>query len=78
VRADFDARVNRIRDTYNESLDDLMRKERARLQQYGQQVLTPIFSRLEVLTNRYAAQRAQLQLIIGQLESLRKTIEDSR
>jgi small GTP-binding protein len=78
VRADFDARVDRIRDTYNESLDDLMRKERARLQQYGQQVLTPIFSRLEVLTNRYAAQRAQLQLIIGQLESLRKTIEDSR
>jgi small GTP-binding protein len=78
VRADFDGRVNRIRDTYNESLDDLMRKERARLQQYGQQVLNPIFSRLEVLTNRYAAQRAQLQLIIGQLESLRKTIEDSR
>lgn len=77
VRADFDARVDRIRDTYNESLDELMRKERARLQQYGQQVLNPIFSRLEVLTNRFATQRAQLQLIIGQLESLRKTIEST-
>lgn len=77
VRADFDARLDRIQDSYNESLDELMRSERARLQQYGQQVLNPIFSRLEVLTNRYAAQRAQLQVIIGQMEALRKTIEET-
>lgn len=77
VSSDFDASINRIRDTYNEALDELMRKERGRLQQYGQQVLNPIFSRLEVLTNRYATQRAQLELVIGQLKALRNTIESS-
>ncbi len=77
VSSDFDASINRIRDTYNEALDELMRKERGRLQQYGQQVLNPIFSRLEVLTNRYATQRAQLELVIGQLKALRNTIKSS-
>lgn len=77
VRADFDARLDRIRDSYDESLNELMSKERARLQQYGQQVLSPIFSRLEVLTSRYTAQRAQLQMIIGQLDALRKTIDET-
>lgn len=77
VRADFDARLDRIRDSYDESLNELMNKERARLQQYGQQVLSPIFSRLEVLTSRYTAQRAQLQMIIGQLDALRKTIDET-
>lgn len=77
ARADFDERVDRLRDTYNQSLDELTRKERARLQQYGQQVLSPLFSRLEVLAARYATQRAQLDVLLGQIQALRRTMNEA-
>ncbi|MCI0351109.1 MAG: hypothetical protein L0Z53_16925, partial [Acidobacteriales bacterium] len=70
--------IDQLEKTYHQALDELTQKERNRLTQYGRQVLTPIFSRLEVLAQRYAAQKTALQKHNEQLDSLRKGIEESR
>ncbi|MCL4248903.1 MAG: dynamin family protein [Anaerolineae bacterium] len=67
-------RINGLQKTYYETLDSLTQRERNRLVQYGQQVLTPVFSRLEVLTQRYSSQLAQLREYLTQLETLREGI----
>ena len=46
--------------------------------QYGNQVLTPVFSRLDVLALRYAQQQAELKHHMEQIQTLRKSIEESR
>ncbi len=76
TKEEFDARVDKLESSYHEALDQLTQKERTRLQQYGSQVLTPIFSRLEVLTQKYATQERQLTEQEKQLGILRKGIED--
>ncbi len=71
-------RIDQLEKTYHEALDDLTQKERNRLTQYGKQVLTPIFSRLEVLAQRYAAQAAALRAHVVQLDTLREGIKKAR
>ncbi len=78
TRCDFHARIDQLENTYRETLSDLTQKERGRLTQYGRQVLTPIFSRLEVLAQRYAGQQAALREHLSQLATLRQGIEESR
>lgn len=75
VKRDFNTRIDQLEKTYQEALNDLTQKERSRLTQYGKQVLTPIFSRLEVLSHRYSAQQAALQDYLGQIRTLREGIE---
>lgn len=75
TRKELNARIDTLQKTYYDSLDSLTLKERNRLVQYGNQVLTPVFSRLEVLSQRYAAQQARLREHLTQLEALRKEIE---
>ena len=75
VKRDFNTRIDQLETTYQEALNDLTQKERSRLTQYGKQVLTPIFSRLEVLSHRYSAQQAALQDYLGQIRTLREGIE---
>jgi hypothetical protein len=77
TKRDFNQRVDQLEATYHSALDDLTQRERNRLTQYGKQVLTPIFSRLEVLAQRYGTQQATLQTLVGQLETLRRGIEES-
>lgn len=77
TKRDLHQRVDELQKTYHMALDDLTMKERNRLAQYGKQVLTPIFSRLEVLGQRYAAQQATLRAHIVQLDTLREGIEKS-
>lgn len=77
VRTEFDAKVDTIKATYLDALETLTRKEKERLRQYGQQVLAPIFSQLEVLAARYSAQRADLEQIGEQITALRRAIGDS-
>ncbi|MDX1994907.1 MAG: dynamin family protein [bacterium] len=77
TKKDFSARVDRLMHSYHEALDELTRKERARLSQYGTQVLTPIFSRLEVLAQRYTVQQSQFEGYQRRVETLRKGIEES-
>jgi hypothetical protein len=77
TRREFNTRIDNLEKTYHDALNELTQKERTRLTQYGKQVLTPVFSRLEVLAQRYTNQRAKLQDILEQIASLRKGIEAS-
>ncbi len=77
TKKDFSARVDRLMTSYHGALDDLTRKERTRLSQYGAQVLTPIFSRLEVLAQRYVVQQTKLDGYQKRVETLKKGISES-
>ncbi len=78
TKKDLHKRIDELQKTYQSSLDDLTRKERSRLTQYGNQVLIPIYSRLEVLAQRYAAQQAALRAHISQVVRLRENIEKAK
>lgn len=74
TKRDLHKRIDELQKSYHASLDELTQKERGRLGQYGNQVLIPIYSRLEVLSQRYAAQQSALRAHISQLDSLRENI----
>ncbi|MFN8529920.1 MAG: dynamin family protein [Anaerolineae bacterium] len=78
TRREFNERIDQLQKTYHQALDELTQKERSRLSQYGNQVLTPIFSRLDVLAQNHAAQMTQLRAFQSQIATLRKGIEDVR
>lgn len=78
ARRDLHTRIDHLEKSYHEALDALTQKERSRLTQYGKQVLTPIFSRLQVLAQRYAAQQAALRAHLSQVATLREGIEKSQ
>lgn len=78
AKQDLNARIDHLENTYHSALDELTQKERNRLTQYGRQVLTPVFSRLEVLANRYAMQQSKLHNHQTQIMTLRKGIEETR
>ncbi|MEP7292381.1 MAG: dynamin family protein [Chloroflexota bacterium] len=75
TKRELNSRINEVETTYHAALDDLTMKERNRLTQYGRQVLTPIFSRLDVLTERYKAQESEMRAYQEQIAALRKDIE---
>jgi small GTP-binding protein len=75
TKREFNIRVDQLEATYHQALNDLTQKERSRLTQYGKQVLTPFFSRLDVLAERYAAQQTALQKHIDDIEGLRGQIK---
>ncbi len=75
TKRELNTRVDEIEKTYHEALDNLTQKERNRLTQYGTQVLTPIFSRLAVLSERYEAQQQQMRDFQDRMSDLRKEIE---
>lgn len=72
----FNERIDTLTKNYHLALDELTRKEGARLTQYGNQVLTPIFSRLEVLAKRYADQQKRLDRYQRDIKDLRERIDD--
>lgn len=78
TKRDLNERIDRLEQTYHTALDTLTQKERSRLTQYGNQVLTPVFSRLDVLAMRYAQQQQALKHHVEQIKTLRKGIEESR
>ena len=71
----FNERVDQLTASYHTALDDLTAKERNRLTQYGNQILTPIFSRLEVLAKRYNDQHTKLNNYQDKINNLREEIE---
>ena len=77
TKREMNTRITEIEKTYHEALDNLTQKERNRLTQYGAQVLTPIFSRLEVLSARYQAQQDEMRAYQDKITELRKDIEAS-
>ncbi|MBA3870316.1 MAG: dynamin family protein [Anaerolineae bacterium] len=78
TKKDLHKRIDELQKSYHTSLDELTQKERSRLSQYGQQVLIPIYSRLEVLAQRYAAQNSALRAHLNQLQTLRDNIEKAK
>lgn len=74
TRDKFNANIDKLEKNYHEALDELTSKERGRLNQYGKQVLTPIFSRLDVLAKRYGDQEKQLKNYLDDLTDLRDRI----
>ncbi len=77
TKAKFNESVNKLETSYHQALDDLTTKERNRLTQYGNQILTPIFSRLEVLAKRYEEQLAKLGNSVEQIAELKNRIQDA-
>ena len=78
TKRDFNTRIDQLEENYHNALRELTQKERSRLTQYGKQVLTPIFSRLEVLSQRYANQKTLLQDYLAQATTLREGIQSLR
>ncbi len=75
TKREFNQRVDRLMESYHSALNDLTKKERDRLSQYGNQVLTPIFSRLDVLAKRYAEQKTKMDNFKRRIETLRDGIK---
>lgn len=73
----FNGRIDTLVANYHQALDDLTSKERTRLTQYGNQILTPVFSRLEVLSARYSDQRKKLERFQRELDDLQERIEET-
>jgi small GTP-binding protein len=76
TKAKFNGRIDTLITNYHTALDDLTKRERNRLTQYGNQVLTPVFSRLEVLANRYAEQQRKMNRFQRELASLREQVDE--
>ncbi|MDX2075930.1 MAG: dynamin family protein [bacterium] len=77
TKSDFIAQLETLKAKYERGLNDLTQRERSRLGQYGGQVLTPIFSRLDALSKRYAEQESHFARFVERVKTLRKGIEDS-
>lgn len=76
TKGKFNERVDLLIENYHKALDDLTRRERNRLTQYGNQILTPIFSRLEVLAARYDKQQVKLERLTREIDDLRGRIQN--
>jgi small GTP-binding protein len=72
----LNSRIDLLIKNYHTALDELTQKERKRLTQYGNQILTPVFSRLEVLAKRYADQRQKLERYQANIADLRERIDE--
>ncbi len=71
----FNERIDTLIKKYHQALNELTTRERNRLTQYGNQILTPIFSRLEVLSKRYRDQQERLERYQRDINDLRERIE---
>lgn len=76
TKGNFNKRVDQLVENYHEALDELTRKERNRLTRYGNQILTPVFSRLDVLAKRYTDQQTKLVRIQSEIDDLHRRIEE--
>lgn len=72
---ELDERIDTLQKSFHDSLDSLTSKERSRLTSYGRQVLQPVFSRLDVLADRYERQQDELRQHRAAIDELRKRLE---
>lgn len=69
--------IDEIETTYKRTLNELTERERSRLLQYGQQVLSPVVSQLKVLSERYRQQNDKLNAFQDEIARLRDDIEQA-
>ncbi|MFP4323269.1 MAG: dynamin family protein, partial [Anaerolineales bacterium] len=72
---ELDERLDALRKSYRQALQDLTDRERSRLLQYGQQILAPVFSHLEVVAQNTREQQEALQNFQAEIIALRQNIE---
>ena len=75
---DLDKRVDQLVKSYHNALDDLTAKERQRLKKYGNQVLTPIFNRLDIRAEHFKGQDTSLQKHLSEITRLREAINAAK
>jgi small GTP-binding protein len=75
ANVELDDRVNALQTSYHDAMLDLTNRERSRLVQYGQQILSPVFSQLGVLRDRYQSQKEALQTKAEASRKLRQDID---
>lgn len=75
TKTSFNERVDTLITNYDQALSELTARERARLTQYGNQILTPVFSRLEVLSKRYRDQSERFERLLREIDDLRSRID---
>lgn len=68
---ELDARLEKLSESYRQALQDMTDRERTRLLQYGQEILAPVFSRMEVLAKRHQDQRAALIELSSRSQKIR-------
>ncbi len=74
-RAHLDDSLRKLESSYHESLTDMTTRERTRLVQYGQQILAPVFSQLQVLAQRYREQVTEIDGFTSRATGLVDEIE---
>ncbi len=75
AKKDLSARLDALEATYKRTMNSLTEQERARLLQYGQQVLAPVLSQLRVLAERYRQQDETLAALRDAIVRLQGEIE---
>jgi small GTP-binding protein len=60
ARAQLESQIKELESSYRQALTRLTNDERNRLVQYGNQILSPVFSQLQELAGRYRDQQGQL------------------
>ena len=75
AQEELDNRLEALKKSYRQALQDLTDRERNRLLQYGQQILAPVFSHLDVLADNYRRQHSALQESEVESKTLRKDID---
>lgn len=71
---ELEQRLDTLQHSYHQAMQDLTNRERNRMLQYGQQILSPVFSQLTVLNDRYQEQKAALHTYAEQSKGLRREI----
>ncbi len=72
---EFDARIRLMQDGLRDALHEVTNQERIRLTQYGQQVLVPVYSRLDTLTIRDQDRLDVFQGHLAAIARLRETLK---
>ncbi len=75
ANAELDQRLAALQKSYHDAMLDLTNRERSRLLQYGQQILSPVFSQLGVLKDKYQAQQTALSEKAEASKKLRRDID---
>jgi hypothetical protein len=75
ANSELEDRLNSLQHSYHEAMLDLTNRERSRLLQYGQQILSPVFSQLAVLNERCEQHKKALDATAEQSKQLRQKLD---
>ncbi|MEP7288936.1 MAG: dynamin family protein [Chloroflexota bacterium] len=74
AKGKLENQISDLENSYKQSLANLTSRERGRLLQYGKQILSPVFSQLQALAQRYKDQQAQLDTFTDRATGLETEI----